>query len=148
MVSKECPVTCRMQLAYISTNRYPAQYMADETCVWNIEGSYGQYVELNILSLDIISDKDCMTSYIELFDIDLNGWEVLIGRFCTQNKPYRIISSRWQKMRIEFRSGSQSIYGSGFFAIYTLLNVSQNYPYANHDSKFFPVIDATNIHVV
>ncbi|XP_048738543.2 uncharacterized protein LOC125653234 isoform X2 [Ostrea edulis] len=134
MTSEGCTVTCRMQSAYIATDRYPAPYKAGESCIWNIEGTYGQYVELNVLSLDIINgDTACASSYIAVFDVDLNGREVLLGRFCKENKPYRTISSRWQNMRIEFRSGNQPIQGRGFLGMYTFVNFSQNYSYANHE---------------
>ncbi|XP_061178746.1 uncharacterized protein LOC133187405 [Saccostrea echinata] len=128
-ISEEgCAVTCRQQSAYIATNRYPAPYKADETCIWKIEGTFGQYVDLSLLHLDVINgDATCSNSYIAIYDIDLNESEVLLGRFCKENRPYRNITSRWHRMRVEFHSGNEEKQGQGFLGLYALINFTQSY---------------------
>ncbi|XP_062589196.1 uncharacterized protein LOC134250867 [Saccostrea cucullata] len=128
MTDEGCTVTCTLQSAYIATKRYPAPYKAEETCTWRIEGTFGQYVDLKILHLDVINgDATCSNSYIAVYDIDLSESEKLLGRFCKENRPYRNITSRWHRMRIEFHSGNGEKQGQGFLGLYTFVNFTQRY---------------------
>ncbi|XP_062589229.1 uncharacterized protein LOC134250886 [Saccostrea cucullata] len=128
MATEGCIISCTLQTAYIATDRYPAPYEAGETCTWNIAGTFGQYVELNVVNLDVINGDDtCSKSYIAIYDIDLNGREVLLGKFCKENRPYRNITSRWHHMRVEFRSGNENTQGQGFLGMYTFMNFTQTW---------------------
>ncbi|XP_062589227.1 uncharacterized protein LOC134250885 isoform X2 [Saccostrea cucullata] len=127
-------VRCRMQSAYISTDLYPAPYKKGDSATWKIDGKFGQYVQLTILNLDIVNGgASCSNSYIAVYDTDLNQRQKLIGRFCKENRPFRIITSRWHFMRIEFRSRTDQIPGQGFLGFYELVYFTQNFQIIRHE---------------
>ncbi|XP_061178754.1 uncharacterized protein LOC133187411 [Saccostrea echinata] len=127
-------VRCRMQSAYISTDRHPASYKKGDSFTWKIDGKFGQYVKLTILNLDVVNGgATCSNSYIAIYDTDLNQSQTLIGRFCKENRPFRIITSRWHHMRVEFRSGTDQKPGRGFMGFYELVYFTQNYLSLGHE---------------
>ena len=135
MVGPGCTARCSAPKAFISTDRFPAEYREGDSCVWTIEGSFGQYVELEIDNLDVPDDDDtCVKAFVAIYDTDLKGEEHLIGRYCKDSKPHGKILSRWQTMKIEFRAGS-AITGRGFKGRYSIVNFTQTYGNTTNSGK-------------
>lgn len=117
-----CTLRCQVPSAFIATDRYPSLYQPGESCNWQIDGKLGQYVQLNILSIDVINGgPSCASSYIAVYDIDLNDKEKLLGRYCKENRPYSVISSNWHHMKVEFRAATDQKQGRGFLAEYSFV---------------------------
>lgn len=134
-MSKEgCTMRCQVPSAYIATDRYPSPYQPGERCIWRIDGKFGQYVQLNILSIDVINGgASCASSYIAIYDIDLNNKERLLGRYCKENRPYSVISSKWHHMRVEFRAATDQEQGRGFLAEYSFVDFTQTLSSLSHE---------------
>ncbi|XP_078341994.1 uncharacterized protein LOC111105682 isoform X2 [Crassostrea virginica] len=134
MTKDGCTVRCQVPSAYIATNRYPSPYQPGERCIWRIDGKFGQFVQLNILNIDVINGgQSCASSYIAVYDIDLSHKERLLGRYCKENRPHSVIRSMWHHMRVEFRAASDQKEGTGFLAEYSFVEFSQNFTSDLHE---------------
>ena len=136
MAKDGCTVRCQVPSAYIATNRYPSPYQPGERCIWQIDGKFGQFVQLNILNIDVINGgQSCASSYIAVYDIDLSHKERLLGRYCKENRPHSVIRSMWHHMRVEFRAASDQKEGTGFLAEYSFVEFSQNFTSDLHEGN-------------
>ena len=139
--SGQCFTKCQLPSAYISTLRFPSDIQATETCSWTIEGKFGQYVELEVLHLDIVDDSNaCAKTSVTVYDVTLTGEESAMKQMCKNDRIFEPISSSWHKMKINFRSGGGI--GKGFQGRYTLVDFSQELV-ANHTLGKF-IVDFHN----
>lgn len=144
MSKSGCTMRCQVPSAYIATDRYPSPYQPGERCIWRIDGKFGQYVQLNILSIDVINGgTSCASSYIAVYDIDLSNKERLLGRYCKENRPYNIISSKWHQMRVEFRAATDQKQGQGFLAEYSFVDFTQTLSSWTHEGRALCLLSVT-----
>ncbi|XP_069101259.1 uncharacterized protein [Argopecten irradians] len=122
--SGHCITKCTVQSAYIGTPGYPADISMSDTCSWTIQGTFGNFVRLHILNLDMYdSDKACVRSFLAVYDVSLDGELSLLAKMCSADRQYNTLVSSWHTMQIEFRAGDGS--GRGFFGKYELVDSSQ-----------------------
>lgn len=117
-------MTCTSQSAYIGTPGYPSDIALSDTCTWKIQGTFGSYVRMHILNLDIQDeDGSCVKSFIAVYDVKLDSERTLISKTCSKNRLYHVLTSSWHNMQIEFRAGGG--HGNGFFGKYELVDSTQ-----------------------
>ncbi|OWF35041.1 G-protein coupled receptor GRL101 [Mizuhopecten yessoensis] len=122
--SGQCIITCTLQSAYIGTPGFPADISMADTCSWTIHGTFGNFVRLHILNLDIVdSNRSCVKSFIAVYDVTLDGELSLLSKMCSADREYNVLVSSWHTMQIEFRAGDGS--GKGFFGKYELVDSAQ-----------------------
>ncbi|TTM51867.1 Discoidin, CUB and LCCL domain-containing protein 2 [Bagarius yarrelli] len=87
---------------------YPIFYPADSVCEWEISGSNGETLLLQVADL-YINTHNCQVSYLRLFDVKFCHGDV--------SSPRKVKSSGHQ-VTVQFMSGPHSL-GRGFFLSYT-----------------------------
>ncbi|VDI65084.1 Hypothetical predicted protein [Mytilus galloprovincialis] len=115
-----CFKTCNQSSAYIYTPGFPIAYQPGEACFWKIEGTYGQFVKLTIINLDVTDDSSCEKSFISVYDIDLQGQAKSLGKFCKDNRPYETFISSWERLQIEFKAATDIPGSGGFLGKYNM----------------------------
>lgn len=129
-----CSSTCVFPRAYIATPGFPLSYQPDATCLWKIEGVFGEFVRFQFINLDIINgDISCSSSYIEIFDLNRLNIQMSLGKFCKENRPYEEFTSNWEKLYIAFGSASETFGGRGFMGKYSIESFVQG-PLSNQSA--------------
>ena len=97
--------------------------MVASSCHWVIEGTLGQYVQLEFLVMDVWNPDDasgCEENYVTVFDVSLSRQRTEIGRYCSSKNPRQIIKSNWHFMELDYIVVWDNR-GSGFQAQYDLI---------------------------
>jgi hypothetical protein len=108
----------------IASYLYPSFYTRSDTNTWKLEGTIGQYIELAVIDLDI-EIEDNIDSFIEIFDISLEGAKSSLGRLYRKGIGSIHYKSSWHMMDIELRVGI-NLSGRGFFGRYKIIDVVSN----------------------
>jgi hypothetical protein len=116
----------------IASYLYPSFYKRLDANTWILEGRKGQYIELTVIDLDI----DIFGSYIEMFDISLEGTKSSFGRLSRKGIESTHYKSSWHMMVIEFRAGD-IISGRGFFGRYKIIDSVSNMNQYVFSGKYF-----------
>ena len=124
---------CRFKSAYIASFLYPTLYKREDYNVWEIRGYYGQHIELEILDLEMKNELK-INSFLEVFDVSLQGKQTSIGRFTTLLIPFDKVISSWHMMDIEFRVGNP-LPGRGFLANHRIVDNNAK-DYLNTTGKY------------
>ncbi|BES95605.1 calcium ion Hypothetical protein [Nesidiocoris tenuis] len=85
----------------ISPN-YPFPYGRNAECIWKVTVSQGSVISLTIVDIDLETHSTCNLDYLELRD-GISSRSPLLGRYCTSNHPFAIMSTS-NAMFIKFRS--------------------------------------------
>ncbi|OWF42800.1 G-protein coupled receptor GRL101 [Mizuhopecten yessoensis] len=122
MTSGICVRTCKLPMAYIGTPGYPGDISLLTTCSWRIEGTFGIFIRLEILNLDVIDDEgSCEKSFLAVHDVEFDGrTQSLLAKMCRRERLYSKLTSSWHYMQIEFRAGDGT--GRGFFGKYEMVD--------------------------
>ncbi|XP_060063809.1 uncharacterized protein LOC132544254 [Ylistrum balloti] len=123
MDSGHCFQTCTSPTGYIATEGYPAGIFQTEACTWKIEGTFGQFVSLDIIELDISLNGSCVGTFVSVYDVSLNNQLTLMASMCKYNRTYDTFTSGWHRMQVEFRTFGGN--GNGFLGFYRLLEFTQ-----------------------
>ncbi|XP_022107899.1 cubilin-like isoform X2 [Acanthaster planci] len=92
-----------------SSPGYPANYPVDTECVWTIQSSPGNQVQVSFSVFNL--ESICIHDYLEARVGNENG--TLIGRFCGPRRPSNLTASG--SMWLKFRSDASGT-GVGFLA--------------------------------
>ena len=103
---------------------YPSFYTRSDVNTWKLKGTIGQYIELAVIDLDIEIEYN-IDSFIEIFDISLEGAKSSLGRLYRKGIGSTHYKSSWHMMDIEFRVGN-NLSGRGFFGRYKIIDVVSN----------------------
>jgi hypothetical protein len=109
----------------IASYLYPSFYKRFDSNTWTLEGRKGQYIELTVIDLDIHIIRNIRDSYIEMFDISLEGTKSSFGRLYRKGIKSTHYKSSWHMMVIEFRI-SDDLSGRGFFGRYKIIDPVSN----------------------
>ena len=111
-------------MGLIASYLYPSFYTRSDANTWKLEGRIGQYIELTVIDLDIIIETN-IVSFIEIFDISLEGTKSSFGRLYRKGIESTHYKSNWHMMAIEFRVGN-NLTGRGFFGRYKIIDAASN----------------------
>lgn len=103
-----CPACGRtffdQQASFTSVN-YNMQLMEvrEYRCEWRITATFGEWIRLDILDLDIFESNDCTSDYLEIRD---GYWHKspLLGRFCGTKTRLPLIMSTGNRMVVTYVS--------------------------------------------
>ena len=114
-------------MGLIASYLYPSFYKRLDANTWTLEGRKGQYIELTVIDLDIniYSIGNVGDSYVEMFDMSLEGTKSSFGRLYRKGIESTHYKSSWHKMVIEFRIGD-NLSGRGFFGRYKIIDPVSN----------------------
>ena len=125
-VTASCPNTTSSNENCINSPNFPYQYPSSTDCIWNLISMQNQRIKLtfptfavggkNLLSCtsEVTNNKYTdffsntihasveLNDYVDIFDI-IRGKPLKLGRYCEQNKPHMIHSTK-NKLRIKFHS--------------------------------------------
>jgi hypothetical protein len=122
MDTSTCRLTCTAETAYLATQHFPTPYDLTDTCYWTIEGTFGQYVSLDVLYIDVQDDDpSCPKTYIAIYDVTLDNTPMQAERYCKSKRPIGPLRSSWHRMHVEFRAGDVLGTPTGFMAKYSLV---------------------------
>ena len=123
-------------MGLIASYLYPSFYKRLDANTWILEGRKGQYIELTVIDLDIHIKRSISDSYIEMFDISLEGTKSSFGRLHRKGINSTHYKSSWHMMVIEFRAGD-IISGRGFFGRYKIIDSVSNMNQYVFSGKYF-----------
>ena len=112
-------------MGLIASYLYPSFYKRFDSNTWTLEGRKGQYIELTVIDLDIHIKRSIRDSYIEMFDISLEGTKSSFGRLSRKGIESTHYKSSWHMMVIEFRI-SDNLSGRVFFGRYKIIDQVSN----------------------
>ena len=122
-------------MGLIASYLYPSFYKRFDSNTWTLEGRKGQYIELTVIDLDIHIKRSISDSYIEMFDISLEGTKSSFGRLYRKGIGSTHYKSSWHMMVIEFRI-SDDRSGRGFFGRYKIIDQVSNMKQYVSSGKF------------
>ncbi|ESO10116.1 hypothetical protein HELRODRAFT_97359, partial [Helobdella robusta] len=109
-----CGGYLREPVGVIVSPNYPGRYPDSYHCVWTIVMEFGKQIHLNITSLDMEEDVDCISDYLEIRDGSATD-SPLIGKIC--RLPEENFISTGNKLLLIFQS-DMKYNGNGFKIIY------------------------------
>ena len=98
-----------------SSPLYPKKYPTNSNCKTRIESKDGLNIEVNFKFFDIESSNDCLKDFLAIYD-GPNTEAKLLGKFCGDNSPGKIISSG-NILLMVFHSNEQ-LTTQGFYGSY------------------------------
>ncbi|XP_071787824.1 cubilin-like isoform X2 [Asterias amurensis] len=109
-----CGADFTAQSGAFASPGYPASYPGDTECVWTIQSSPGNQVQVSFSAFNL--EVDCNLDYLEARVGDENG--ALIGRYCGPRRPSNLTATgtMWLKF-VSDPSGT----GTGFLANFGLV---------------------------
>ncbi|XP_036114146.1 membrane frizzled-related protein [Molossus molossus] len=107
-----------------SAPSHPQEYPHPQLCTWRISVPAGHGLELQFHNFSLGAQDGCELDYVEVYEASNAGAPGLLGRFCGQELPPRVLSSHHQlaiRVRTDPSAGS-----TGFSATYRALNATEN----------------------
>lgn len=118
----------------ITSPGYSHSYPLNTECIWILNASPGNRINLAFSEFDVATDKNCDLHYLEIRED--NGIGKLLGIFC--GKEITSITSS-SKLWLKFKSGSFGI-GKGFSAEYNFIGRNElEGPSGRITSPLYPI---------
>lgn len=101
IVQSSCGGTITSIRGMLTSPYYPQSYPSNVECIWEIEASSGNYIELDINEMDIVESENCNQDYLEIRQKNELG--KIVKLYCS-NETVEDKITIFEKSWIKFRS--------------------------------------------
>uniref|UniRef100_A0A1B0D3H0 Uncharacterized protein n=1 Tax=Phlebotomus papatasi TaxID=29031 RepID=A0A1B0D3H0_PHLPP len=114
-----CGGSLKSEKGQFASPNYPNPYPANVECVWTLEASPGNKIQVEFSEFALADSETCSEEYLEIRKT--NGGGKLLGVFCGSNQPTNLTAS--EVVWIKFRSGRDIINEvRKFYASFSYIN--------------------------